>query len=67
MAPEKGPDVMSSMGFSYGVSHLSYTGEGSQYCPPNFLMLEGLGIVLWGPLAARDPYHLRGISPLDGF
>jgi len=59
---------MYSMGFSYGViSHLSYTGVGSQYCPPDFLMLVGLGIVFSGPPARQDRCYLLDLFPSGGW
>lgn len=67
MAPDKGPDVMYSMGFSYGVDlHLAYTGVGSECCLLAFLVLVGLGIVFSGPPTGRDRCYLLDLSPSGG-
>ena len=68
MAPDKGPDVMYSMGFSYGVDlHLAYTGVGSQCCLLVFLVLVGFGIVFAGQSTGQDRCNLLEISPSGGW
>jgi len=68
MAPDKGPDVMYSMGFSYGADlYLAYTGVGSECCLLVFLKLVEFGIVFSGHLARRDRCYLLGISPSGGW
>mgnify|MGYP007030618418 CR=1 FL=1 len=68
MAPDKGPDVMYSMGFSYGADlYLAYTGVGSECCLLVFLVLVGFGIVFSGLLTRRDRCYLLGISPSGGW
>ena len=67
MAPDKGPDVMYSMGFSYGADlYLAYTGVGSECCLLVFLMLAGVGIVFSGQSTGRDHCYLLDLPPLGG-
>ena len=68
MAPDKGPDVMYSMGLSYGVDlYLAYTGVESECCLLVFLVLVGFGIVFSGSPTRRDRCYLLGISPSGGW
>jgi hypothetical protein len=68
MAPDKGPDVMYAICFSYGADlYLAYTGVGSECCLLVFLMLAGVGIVFSGPPTRRDRCYLLEISPPGGW
>ena len=68
MAPDKGPDVMYSMGFSYGADlYLAYTGVGSECCLLVFLKLVEFGIVFSGQPTGRDRCHLLDLAPSDGW
>ena len=68
MAPDKGPDVMYSMGFSYGADlYLAYTGVWSECCLLVFLVLVGFGIVFTGQSTGQDRCNLLEISPLGGW
>ena len=67
MAPDKGPDVMYSMGLSYGVDlYLAYTGVESECCLLVFLVLVGFGIVFAGQSTGQDRCHHLDLSSSGG-
>jgi len=68
MAPDKGPDVMYAICFSYGADlYLAYTGVGSECCLFIFLVLVGFGIVFSEQLTGRDRCYLLDLSPSGGW